>query len=183
MGERVCRPLHNNPLLTLVVWCDQVKQAPSRPMPPITGTILRHLICQLKSNQHLWKPDRAMLSAAFCLAFHGLLQVSENTAPSNKAFIPRLHATLSDTQWHSQHFTFFLKRSKTDQWGKGTVISFCKLTKSTCPYHSMATYVHLLKTPTQHPYFALAMVIHSPDSGSSSISIASSSEQAITPLV
>ena len=47
-------------------------------------------------------------------------------------------------------FTFFLKRSKTNQQGKGTVISFGKLTKSTCPHHSMATYIAL--APPKDPY-------------------------------
>ena len=126
-----------------------------------------------------------MLSAAFCLAFHGLLRVSECTAPSaDKAFMPRLHATLSDIQWHSQHFTLFLKLSKTDQQGKGTTISFCKLTKSTCPYYSKATYIALAspKDPYTTPLFCfssgrplttLRLLKHL---------VASSSEQAITPI-
>ena len=99
-----------------------------------------------------------MLSAAFCLAFYGLLRVSEYTAPSDKAFISQVHATLSDIQWHSQHFTFVLKRSKTDQQGKGTMISFCKLTKSTCPYHSMATDIALAppKDPHTTPLFCFS---------------------------
>ena len=118
---------------------------------PITYTILRHLIRHLKSDQHLWKPDRVMLSAAFCLAFHGLLWVSEYTAQPDKAFMPQPHATPSDIQWHSQDFTLFLKRFKTDQQGKGTMVNFCKLTKLTCPYHSMAT-----KTPYTTPLFCFS---------------------------
>ena len=61
------------------------------------------------------------------------------------------------------------------------MINFCKLTKSTCPYHSMATYIALAspKDPYTSPLFALAMVVHSPDSGFSSISITSSSESSI----
>ena len=112
-------PCKDNSLLTLV---KRGVTRSSRRLPdqchPITHTILRHLICHLKSDQHLGKPDRAKLSAAFCVAFHGLLRVSEYTSPSDKAFIPRLHATHSDIQWHSQHFTLFLKRS--DQQGKGS---------------------------------------------------------------
>ena len=64
--------------------------------PPITYTILRHLIRNLKGDQHLRKLDRVMLSAAFSLAFHGLLRVSEYTVPSDKAFKPQQLATLSD---------------------------------------------------------------------------------------
>ena len=152
-------PCKDNPLLTLVKRgvTRSSKRLPDQ-RQPITSTILRHLIHQLKSDQHLRKPDRAMLSAAFCLAFYGLLRVSEYTAPSDKAFISRVHATLSDIQWHSQHFTFILKRSKTDQQGKGTMISFCKLTKSTCPYHSMATYIALAppKDPHTTPLFCFS---------------------------
>ena len=46
-------------------------------------------------------------------------------------------------QWHSQHFTPFLKQSKTDQQSRGTTINFCKLTKPTCTYHNMAAYIAL----------------------------------------
>ena len=56
-----------------------------------------------------------MLSAAFSLAFHGLLWVSEYMVLSDKAFKALRHATLSDIQWYSQHFTLFLRRSKTGQ--------------------------------------------------------------------
>ena len=132
--NRFADPCKDNSLLTLVKrgMTRSSKHLPDQ-RQAITGTILRHLICQLKSDQQPRKPDCAMLLAAFCLAFYGLLRVSEYTAPSNKAFTPRLHATPSDIQWDSQHFTFFLKQSKTDQQGKGAMISFCKLTKSTCP--------------------------------------------------
>ena len=93
-----------------------------------------------------------LMSAAFCLAFYRLLQVSKYMEPSNKAFRPQLHTTFSDIQWHSQHFTLFLKRSKTNQQGRGTMIKFCKLSKLTCPYHDMATYIALVshKDPYLH---------------------------------
>ena len=152
-------PCKDNSLLTLV---KRGATRSGRHLPdqrhPITHTILRHLIRHLKSDRRLGKPNRAMLSAAFCVAFHGLLRVSEYTAPSDIAFVPRLHATRSDIQWHSQHFTLFLKRSKTDQQGKGTRINFRKLTKSTCPYHSMATYMALAspKDPYTTPLFCFS---------------------------
>jgi len=41
---------------------------------------------------------------------------------------------------------------------------------------------HLLRTPIRHHYFGLAMIVHFPDWGFSSISIASSSKQAIIPI-
>ena len=135
----------------------QASAFPTSAIPSLTPC-LRHLIHNLKSDQHLRKPDCSMLSAAFCLAFYRLLQVSKYTALSNKAFRPWLHTTLSDIQWHSQHFTLFLKRSKTDQQGRGTTNKFCKLTKSTCLYHSMATYIALAshKDPYTIPLFCFS---------------------------
>ena len=61
----------------------------------------------------------------------------------HKAFRSWLHATLSDIEWYSQHFTHVLKQSKTDQQGRDMTINPCKLTKSTCPYYNMATYIAL----------------------------------------
>lgn len=85
-GEWLCRPLQRQSIThTVNTWHYQVKQVPSQPMPT-NYIILRHLIRHLKSDQNLRKPDHAMLPAVFCLAFHGLLQVSEYTAPSDKAF-------------------------------------------------------------------------------------------------
>jgi len=61
-------------------------------------------------------------------------------------------------QWHSQHFTLFLKPSKTDQQDRGTTIKSCKLTESTCLYHSMATYIALAshKDPYTTPLFCFS---------------------------
>ena len=74
-------------------------------------------------------------------AAHGL-EIEYAFHLDDKAFRPQLHVTLSNIQWHSQYFTL-LKPSKTDQQGRSTMINFCKLTKLTCPYHSMATYIAL----------------------------------------
>ena len=137
-------PSKDNPLLTLVKrGTTRANKCLHDQRPPLTYTILRHLIRNLKADQHLKKLDCVMLSAVFSLAFHGLLRVSEYTVPSDKAFKPQRLATLSDIQWHSQHFTLFLKQSKTDQQSRGTTINFCKLTKPTCTYHNMAAYIAL----------------------------------------
>ena len=103
-------PCKDNPLLTLVKHrvTRSSKRLPDQ-RQPITYTILRHLICHPKSDQHLPKPDCTMLPEAFCFAFHILLRVSEYTAPSNKAFRPQLYTTLCNIQWHSKHFSLFLK--------------------------------------------------------------------------
>ena len=91
-----------------------------------------------------------MLAAAFCLAFHGLLRVSEYTSPSARLFRPRLHATVGDLQWSHSSYTFHLKRSKTDQCGHGTTITLYKCSGLTCPYRSMAQY--LAHTDTKAPH-------------------------------
>ena len=89
-------------------------------------------------------------------AAHGL--ETENAFHlDDKAFRLQLHVTLSNIQWHSQHFTL-LKPSKTDQQGRDTTTNFCKPVKLTCPYHSMATYIVLAspKDPYTTPLFCFS---------------------------
>ena len=73
------KPSKDNPLLTLVKHgiTGSSKRLHNQ-RQPITYAILRHLICHLKSNQYLWNSEHAMLSAAFCLAFHGLEEQGHN---------------------------------------------------------------------------------------------------------
>ena len=93
---------------------------------------------------------------SWLFAAHGL-EIENTFHLDDKALRPQLHVTLSNIQWHSQHFTL-LKPSKTDQQGRGTTINFCKLTKLTCPYHSMATYIALAspEDPYTTPLFCFS---------------------------
>jgi len=73
-------------------------------------------------------------------------------------FRPQLHVTLSNIQWHSQHFTRLKPSKLTSRAARGTTINFCKLTKLTCLYHSMATYIALAspKDPYTTPLFCFS---------------------------
>ena len=97
-------------------------------------------------NISLDTSTRRMLAAAFSLAFHGFLRVGEYTVPSLRRFNPSHHATVHDIIWHKHHLSFTIKRSKTDQLGRGTSISIQKSSRPSafCPYRTINRYVRRL---------------------------------------
>eukprot|EP00731_Ephydatia_muelleri_P011300 Em0006g194a len=81
----------------------------------------------------LKRHDRRMLRAALTLGFFGFLRVSEFTY-KNQRFDPRYHPTRQDISWTGEGMHFFIKRSKTDQMGKGTTICIGRTEgRHTCP--------------------------------------------------
>ena len=117
-------PTSNNPMLNLTIRGIQRSQAPAHLRPkqlPLTNTMLDRMLGLLDTDP-LGTHDRLMLKAALTLGFFGLLRVSEFTTTSVRAFDPKTHPTRQDIAWTKD---FFIKRSKTDQTGKGTIISVC----------------------------------------------------------
>eukprot|EP00731_Ephydatia_muelleri_P014312 Em0008g32a len=74
---------------------------------PLTLEMLGHI---------LKKHDRLMLPT---FGFLGFLRVSKFTV-KNHTFDPRFRPTSRDISWSREGIHFFIKRSKTDQMGKGT---------------------------------------------------------------
>ena len=96
----------------------------------------------LRHSHSLRSHNRRMLSAAFTLAFHGFLRVSEFTMPPHTHFNPRLHPAISHVVLHRKYFTFFIPRSKTDQLHKGHTIRLSHTTPtSSCPVKHMRAYM------------------------------------------
>lgn len=60
-------------------------------------------------------------SLVLTLDFFGLLMVSEFTTTSKRAFDPRTHPIRQDITWTKGSLFFFIKQSKTDQAGKGSL--------------------------------------------------------------
>ena len=124
---------------------------------PITHNLLICLLHHLRQYSSLCPQDRRMLAAAFSLAFHGFLRVGEYTVPSLHRFNPSHHATVHDIIWHKHHPSFTIKRSKTDQLGRGTSISIQKSSRPStfCPYRTINRYVTRLPSidPCTTPLF------------------------------
>lgn len=134
-------PTSHNPLLKLVLRGVRKSSyaSPSRTRQPITFAIMAQLIQTLKHSR-LPKHDKLMLTAAFTLAFYGLLRISEFSIPSKSKFDPRIHPTHTDIRWHKHRFTYHLKRSKTDQFQQGHKINFYQVDNHSCPYSAMKRY-------------------------------------------
>ena len=123
---------------------------PQRTRAPITPPILRRILGCLSRRSNLTRHDRRMLAAALTTAFHGFLRVSEFTTPSPAAFNPQHHATAADIRWHTGHFTFTLKFSKTDQRGHGAQVRIRRSGDSTCAHTAMGRFMARRPKPSPH---------------------------------
>eukprot|EP00731_Ephydatia_muelleri_P033689 Em0035g26a len=118
-------PAHNNPTLNLAIRGMQRSQGPAHLRPkrlPLTIGMLKQLLKLLNSDP-LSSHDKLMLKAALTFDFFGFLRVSEYTRTTRGRFDPRLHPTKSDVTWVKEGLHFLIKKSKTDQTGRGTMIS------------------------------------------------------------
>ena len=82
-------------------------------------------------SQHLGNDNNIMIWAACCLAYFGLLRVSEFTTPSPDRFDPTTDLLLSDVAVDSCNspttIQITLKKAKNDQFRKGHTIYLGKL--------------------------------------------------------
>ena len=127
-------PCRHNPLLNLAKrGAARYSAHPRATRKPITHNLLICHLHHLRQYSSLCPQDRRMLAAAFSLAFHGFLRVGEYTVPSLHRFNPSHHATAHDIIWHKHHLSFTIKRSKTDQLGRGTI----QKSSAFYPYHTI----------------------------------------------
>ena len=98
--------------------------------------------------------NKTMLWAAFCLAFFGFMRPGELTCSSSYL----LHEALTtsdiaiDSRDNPTVMTIFLRKSKTDQVGKGTYLYLGKTGLTLCPISSMLAYM-AVRSPTPGPLF------------------------------
>ena len=151
-------PTHHNHQLTLVLRGIRRQHNPntSRRREPITPPLLARMVRYIRNSARLSPLDRRMLSAAFTLAFHGFLRVSEFTMPPHTRFNPRLHPSTSHVELHRRYYTFYLPHSKTDQLHRGYTIRLTGATPVTmCPVRHMRAYLRT-RPSMQGPLFTFS---------------------------
>ena len=91
--------------------------------------------------RHPCTQDDLMMWATCCIAFFGLLQVSEFTAPTQSHFNSSSYLSLTDVALDSctslQVVRITLKQSKTDQLRQGTHLYLGKIGHHVCPVEAI----------------------------------------------
>ena len=100
-----------------------------------------------------------MMWATCCIAFFGLLQVSEFTAPTQSHFNSSSHLSLTDVALDSrtspQVIRITLKQSKTDQLRQGTHLYLGKTGHHVCPVEAIIPYLIARgNRPAPPPFYA-----------------------------
>eukprot|EP00731_Ephydatia_muelleri_P003033 Em0001g3033a len=148
-------PAHNNPTLNLAIRGMQRSQGPAHLRPkrlPLTIGMLEQLLRLLNSDP-LSRHDKLMLKAALTFVFFGFLRVSEYTRTTRGRFNPRLHPTRSDVTWVKESLHFLIKKSKTDQTGRGTMISMGYTHRTSCPVMALRAYFENCTAPPRAALF------------------------------
>ncbi|XP_055337922.1 uncharacterized protein LOC129587968 [Paramacrobiotus metropolitanus] len=120
---------------------------------PITPDLLRqlHSRLHLTSNQHI---DQRMFGAAFTLAHHFLLRVSEYTSISPARFNPDATLCLDDVHYDRTMLRCTIKQSKTDQRRNGVTLT---MQRAESPFvHDVCTgysEIRRLLYPANFPFF------------------------------
>lgn len=117
---------------------------------PITVQVMESLYSELNPD-FTNNIDSVMLWAAFTLAFFGFLRCSEFTC--NSPFQPSYHLSRKDIVFHPnvsspEHFDVLIKRSKTDPFRTGCLLTIGKTTNTLCPVRAMRNY--LLQCPASN---------------------------------
>ena len=109
----------------------------------ITFPIMVHL--HVVFSKHTSNYRDVMIWAACCLAYFGLLRVSEFTTSSPDHFDPLTDLLLSDVALDNRAsptlVQITLKQSKGDQFRKGTQICLGKMTHAICPVQALVQYL------------------------------------------
>ena len=109
---------------------------------PITPPILRQIRAVLLAapSHH----DKAMLWAAASACFFGFFRAGEITVPSASAFDPSVHLAWGDVAIDAGNppskIRVFLKRSKTDQFGRGVTVFLGATGDELCPVAAIVSF-------------------------------------------
>ena len=108
---------------------------------PITPVILS----RLKSCWDRGSADDTMLWAAASLCFHGFFRAGELTVPSVRGFDPKIHLAWGDIAVDDPAspsvLKVHLKKSKTDQLGRGVDVYIGRTDSAICPVEAFLRYV------------------------------------------
>jgi len=127
---------------------------PPKERLPITPPILRQIRESLSSVQP--QHDSAMLWAAASACFFGFFRAGEITIPSVTAFDQTVHLAWGDVSVDPGHpptrVRILLKRSKTDQFGRGVAVFLGATGDELCPVAGILSFV-ALRGNTAGPFF------------------------------
>ena len=114
-----------------------------KPRLPITPAILKGIRASWTSRADEF--DIVMLWAACCTAFFGFFRAGEITVPSLGSYDSQQHLSFRDVAIDSlqdpQMIRIHLKRSKTDQLGRGTDIFLGRADNDLCPVAALLAYI------------------------------------------
>ena len=127
---------------------------PPKERLPITPPILRQIRESLSSVQP--QHDSAMLWATASACFFGFFRAGEITIPSVTAFDQTVHLAWGDVSVDPGHpptrVRILLKRSKTDQFGRGVAVFLGATGDELCPVAGILSFV-ALRGNTAGPFF------------------------------
>ena len=112
---------------------------------PLTPPLLR-VICP-SSHQSATYEER-LVWAASSVCFFGFFRAGEITVPAESAYDPAVHLSWGDVSISDDGrvLRLFLKRSKTDQYGRGVEVFMAATDNDLCPVAAVQSYVSLRGT-------------------------------------
>lgn len=142
--NNLTNPLQNTPKLALVLKGTKRYHNQSKlTRLPITPFILQAVKKVLDRAPQSY--ESRMLWAACCTGFHGFMRSGEFTVPAAHEFNPDIHVMVGDVAIDShsnpQLISIRLKKSKTDQFGKGSFIFLARTDFDLCPIAALLSYL------------------------------------------
>ena len=118
-------------------------RSPARSRLPITPNILRRMKAVWSKRPPKELHESLMLWAAACVTFFTFSRSGEMTVPDGSAFDSKLHLTISDVAIDKEEapkvIAIRLRRSKTDQVGRGTSLVMGRTGIELCPVEALFT--------------------------------------------
>ena len=153
----LCNPLLNTPKLALVLKGTKRSHNKGKlTRLPVTPFILQAVKKVLDRAPQSF--GSRMLWAACCTGFHGFMRSGEFTVPTVREFNPDIHVTVDDVAIDShsnpQLISIRLKKSKTDQFGKGSFIFLARTDSDLCPISALVSYL-AIRGPSPGALFTL----------------------------
>lgn len=114
-----------------------------RPRLPITSALMKALKKSWESQAPSY--NTAMLWAATCTCYFGFLRSGEATVPSESAYDPAVHLSITDvsldSQTNAQVIAIRIKASKTDSFRKGVTVYLGRTSPEVCPVAAILSYI------------------------------------------
>jgi hypothetical protein len=107
---------------------------------PITLALMQTIKTCLRLVSGLPSVDQIMLWSAFTMAFSGALRVSEFVSPSTSTVDSSRTLLPSDIKLHKDTVQITIRKSKTDQFGHGYILSLPATGRSVCPVSAYTKY-------------------------------------------